>query len=140
MIKPIVMIINEHDLEKEIIPHFRIKEFICKDGSYELILSPKILIMTNILRTFYDEPITVTSAYRTVYHNKAVGGHEKSRHLKGEAIDFLLPKGKQDRHTLIYLCKKIFPHTIEGDEYIHCSLKNEPYNWEELWISEDGNL
>mgnify|MGYP000492272052 CR=1 FL=1 len=38
-------------------------------------------------REIYGKPIYITSAYRCPKHNKKVGGHPKSSHLKGRAFD-----------------------------------------------------
>ena len=40
------------------------------------------------LRIQLNEPIVITSGYRTPEENKKAGGVENSQHLKGEAIDF----------------------------------------------------
>ena len=39
------------------------------------------------LRTHYNEPIYISSFYRSVELNKAIGGSSKSQHCHGEAID-----------------------------------------------------
>jgi len=43
------------------------------------------------IRTHFGKPVTVNSAYRTVTHNKKVGGSPNSQHLYGLAADIAVP-------------------------------------------------
>jgi uncharacterized protein YcbK (DUF882 family) len=55
----------------------------------------KIRKMLNIIDEFFDDwynrTINITSWYRSVAHNKSVGGASQSKHLDGLAIDFNYP-------------------------------------------------
>ena len=74
---------------------------ICKGLSYEearchcthkecvsTLLSKKLIRSYEILRSWLDMPLYVTSLYRCPRHNADIGGAELSYHKKGEAIDF----------------------------------------------------
>lgn len=50
------------------------------------ILEP--LWVLDSLRSFFDQPIRITSTYRSPDYNRAVGGASRSRHLVNNAIDF----------------------------------------------------
>lgn len=43
--------------------------------------------------TAHGKPLHVSSGYRTVEHNKAIGGAPHSNHLTGKACDFSDPDG-----------------------------------------------
>lgn len=45
------------------------------------------------IRAAVGAPITVLSGYRTVAHNRAVGGAASSQHVQGRALDLRPPKG-----------------------------------------------
>lgn len=45
------------------------------------------------LRAAVGLPLVVLSAYRTIAHNRAVGGAPDSQHVQGRALDLLPPKG-----------------------------------------------
>ena len=47
--------------------------------------------MEDIRKRYGDRPITVTSWYRDPATNAAVGGSPNSRHLFGDAVDFVVP-------------------------------------------------
>lgn len=49
------------------------------------------------LETAYGKPLKVSSGYRTVEHNKAIGGAPHSNHLIGKACDFSDPDGAVDK-------------------------------------------
>lgn len=40
-----------------------------------------------VLRAHFNVPITLTNAYRSPKHNKAIGGSKNSQHLLGKAAD-----------------------------------------------------
>jgi len=47
----------------------------------------KLLLAWEKLRRQLDRAITVTSGFRCIEHNKAVGGESTSQHLYGKALD-----------------------------------------------------
>jgi len=137
------ILITEDNIDEEIIPHFTLREFACRDSSVkELVIHPHILILTNVLRNIWGVPIIVTSCYRTVEYNARpkVGGAVDSLHLVGEAIDFLLPRDPASIHAFIRLCAQVFPNTIDNPKkaYVHCSLYKHPYNWDTIKVERAG--
>lgn len=44
------------------------------------------------LRTKYGKPINITSGFRSVALNKAIGGSANSQHCLGQAADFTVPR------------------------------------------------
>ena len=65
------------------------------DNSLPSSLMPNVLCMCKaleIIRTHYaQKPIIVTSCYRGVELNKAIGGSSNSFHMKALAVDFHIP-------------------------------------------------
>lgn len=43
------------------------------------------------IRDHYNLPVVVTSGYRSVAVNRAVGGSSRSQHVTGQAVDFTVP-------------------------------------------------
>lgn len=74
--------------------NFNLSEFECKDGSKmssEVLANIKIVaINLQILRDYIGKPIKINSAYRSVSHNRAVGGAKNSQHLLGKAVDIVV--------------------------------------------------
>jgi len=54
------------------------------------------------IRNYYDRPITITSWYRTPEANRQAGGATQSRHLKGDAVDFVV-QGVHPREVFKYV-------------------------------------
>lgn len=69
--------------------HFSKREFRCKDGS-EHPIACGLLAMLEAIRCHFDKPVTVTSGYRSPAHNRKVGGAKASKHVTGEAADFVV--------------------------------------------------
>jgi len=68
--------------------HFSIHEFDSPDqpGSGKL-MKPEFLVKLDAARDRSDRPWIITSGYRTVAHNTAVGGVPDSAHTRGYAAD-----------------------------------------------------
>jgi len=120
----LVFFMDEQNQKKRIIEHFYLEEFACKDESPVIILNLHLLICLDGVRSTYNAPIKLTSAYRTYTHNKKVKGADRSCHLTGEAVDILLPVGLVDKNYLINTCNKYFPVTVITDYYIHCAMRH----------------
>ena len=74
--------------------HFYKSEFDSKDGAE---MPPEVLdniqdLAENLelLRRFFNKPITINSGYRSPEHNKAVGGAKNSQHKLGQAADIVV--------------------------------------------------
>ena len=75
------------DGEKKVSTNFRVREFACQDGSDPIIISDKLVNVLQAIRNHFGQPITITSGYRTVAHNRKVGGEDYSQHIYGTAAD-----------------------------------------------------
>ena len=79
------------------------------------------------LRDAFGSPIKITSGYRSVEVNKAVGGSKYSQHTKGEAVDIVT----NDNKAIFDLIKNNFNFdqliweygTDEQPAWVHVSLK-----------------
>ena len=75
------------DGEKHLSENFKIKEFACKDGSNVVFVDSDLVTVLQKIRDHFNRSVVITSGYRTVSHNKKVGGSPKSQHLYGTAAD-----------------------------------------------------
>ena len=86
------MAIQAYSLSKEgykqLSPHFRVREFRCRDGSDPVFVDEELVSILQKIREHFGKPLTITSGYRTPAHNKACGGAAYSQHLYGRAADF----------------------------------------------------
>ena len=86
------MAIQAYSLSKEgykqLRPHFRVREFRCRDGSDPVFVDDELVALLQQIRQHFGTPLTITSGYRTPAHNKACGGAAYSQHLYGRAADF----------------------------------------------------
>lgn len=83
-------------------PNFSLGEFIKTTTGFDNIpgadeienLRNVVLRTLQPLRNFLGLPITVTSGYRSIDVNRAVGSNDTSQHIKGEAVDFRVIVGR----------------------------------------------
>lgn len=79
------------DGEMQLSPHFKVKEFRCKDGTDTILIDDNLIKILEMIREHFGKPITVNSGYRTEAYNKKCGGAPGSLHLKGMAADIVIP-------------------------------------------------
>jgi hypothetical protein len=83
-------------------PHFKLSEFVASNKAESLGIdnTPNPAYLGNIsktaellerVRTALGAPVTITSGYRCIKLNKAVGGATTSDHARGEAADIVAP-------------------------------------------------
>ena len=75
------------DGDKLVSPHFRVREFACKDGSDVVLIHPLLPVWAEALRTI-NGAFEPTSSYRTVSYNASIkDASPKSKHCQGIAMD-----------------------------------------------------
>lgn len=67
-------------------------------------MHPVFMEKLNDLREECGFPFIITSAYRCKEHNKNIGGHPKSAHMKGRAVDIACNHAKAQE--IIKLARK----------------------------------
>ncbi len=103
--------------------YFKQEEFDSPDSKGSGILMSTIFLdKLDKARGIYNAPIIINSGYRTIAHNKAVGGSPTSSHLKGLAAD-LRCTSSLDRYRLIsaLLAVGIYRFGIDST-FIHCDI------------------
>ena len=88
-----------------ITPHFRLKQFLCKQQSgwpKYLIIQPKLLIKLEYLLSALNKDgrdiktLFIMSGYRTPSYNKSLGNVKFSRHMYGDAADVYVDENHDD--------------------------------------------
>jgi uncharacterized protein YcbK (DUF882 family) len=74
--------------------NFKKKEFECADGTemptdVQLNIA-ELAVQLEIVRSHFNSPIKINSAYRSEEHNASVGGSKNSQHLLGKAADIVV--------------------------------------------------
>ena len=91
--------------ETLISPHFRLKQFLCKQtGMYPkyLVLKENLLLKLELIlsevnaRGYRCDTFHVMSGYRTPYYNQAIGNVKYSRHIYGGAADIFIDENPKD--------------------------------------------
>lgn len=91
------------DGELYVAPNFKVKEFACSDGSDVVLIHPFIPHICQLVRNKFNMPFSPNSAYRTVTHNKSVGGANKSNHIYGRAVDIPAKHGVTPKQLYDYV-------------------------------------
>lgn len=89
---------------KEALPNCSDNEIVTclREGYFDNILY--LLMVLDTFRCEIAKPIVITSSFRSLEHNKRVGGSLTSQHLLGSAIDFKCDQIPFD--TLVFLFKE----------------------------------
>ena len=84
--------------------YFQPPEVACK-GTGKILINEMALTALDNLRTHLGHSISLSSAFRSKYHNSKVGGSPKSSHLEGHAFDIRL-QGK-DKETIRKVAEQV---------------------------------
>jgi len=105
------MMLSEHfSLEEMTLSQTAVRKAIDNTPSQEVIESLKVTaIGLDRIRSLLNYPIRVSSGYRSVKLNTAIGGVPTSQHCKGEAVDFTCP----EFGTPLEVCQEIVAHATE---------------------------
>lgn len=75
------------DGAKQLTANFRVREFACRDGSDPIFIAPALAEVLQTIRSHFQQPVTVSSGYRTPGYNRKVDGAAYSQHQYGTAAD-----------------------------------------------------
>jgi zinc D-Ala-D-Ala carboxypeptidase len=76
--------------------NFMRREFACQGEAccnHSAPVLPALVSSLQQMRDIIGEPINITSGFRCIKHNKAIGGAEGSKHTTAEAADLALISG-----------------------------------------------
>lgn len=84
-------------------------------------------VLEGIRACLGGRPITITSGYRTLEHNRAIGGSPNSKHLTAEAVDFTV-RGLSARSVATAL--KEWPGGLGlYPKHVHIDLRETKARW-----------
>jgi hypothetical protein len=100
-------------------------------GRRALMIYVPALDALQAMRTEIGKPFTITSAYRTWAHNKAVGGGKRSRHLAGAAFDIARRAfaGMTDAQIETIARKHGFNGIGFYRTFVHVDMRAKPAKW-----------
>ena len=108
-------------------PHFKAKEFQCKDKSKYLLVATELIETLEKIRNYFNAPVIINSGYRTPGWNSKVNGASNSYHCKGMAADIVV-KGHSSREVAKY-ADKIMEQggVIKYTNFVHVDVREEKY-------------
>jgi uncharacterized protein YcbK (DUF882 family) len=118
--------------KQQLSKHFSTEEFECKckmPTCKEQRISKELVDKLQTLREDVGIPLVVTSGFRCLDHNIAIGGAKSSQHLLGNAVDVRIG----DLNRLLDLCIKHFKAVGDGrlKGFIHVDVRktDKPLLW-----------
>jgi len=84
-----VVFANLQATDPQISRNFRQSEFVSPDTG-EAKMDMQVIINLQVVRDHFGKKVVVISGYRTSRHNRNIGGHSESLHLKGMAVDWYI--------------------------------------------------
>jgi len=110
-------------------PNFHRSEFACPVSGIATV-DHELLTVLEAVREYFEEPVIVTSGFRSEEYNRKIGGAPSSYHLIGQAADIrILGVGPK---TIVKLLRKWYPHKYGIGEYpahVHVDIRDEPVTW-----------
>lgn len=132
------MITFKKNESKQLSKHFNSKEFECPCSVCDIQkISSKLLEKLEIVRETYGRAIRITSGYRCLDHNKAVGGKENSSHMDGIAVDITPQLLNVDELDALYeVCYNVFDNIGDGrsKHFIHVDDRDPKPTGKRHWV------
>ena len=114
------------------VKNFKRSEFDSKDreGTGDL-MHPLLVYRLDALRELVGRPFIINSGYRTIEHNKAIGGAPQSAHISGEAVDISTRKWSHEekKDLVIYARQLGFNGIGVASTFIHLDMKPRIAAW-----------
>ena len=140
----------------QLTPHFSLEELtitqhrdidntVNDDSSKQNLLQLAYKLET--VRSILGYPLVISSGYRCLELNRAIGSKDTSAHVKGLAADFICPKYGIPETVFEYLLTKkelkydqLILEKLRGKSWIHIGLKENPekYRQQALIIDKFG--
>lgn len=111
--------------------NFSRSEFACHCGCGGDTVDIKLIPVLEDLRSHFRQPVTVTSGYRCLEHNRKIGSTDASQHTKGRAADVVV-EDVSPRAVHFYLCEKYKDQYGIGkyESFTHIDTRtNGPARW-----------
>jgi len=120
--------VSDKGADYQLSPNFQLREAQCKDGCDMVLIHPALVDLAQHLRDMFG-PIRVCSWYRTVEHNRTIGGTHNSKHTMGMAFDWY--PLKEDLLETQAIVKKM---PIGGvglyEGFTHCDVHGQRRRWD----------
>ena len=128
------MTVKTYSLKKDgnnkVSTNFRVREFACKDGSDKVLIDTDLVNLLQKIRDYFNKPVKINSAYRTINHNKKVGGATNSYHLKGQASDIQI-EGVNPVLVALYAERLNAGGIGVYPNFVHVDTRKNKYRWVE---------
>lgn len=118
--------------------HFKVREFYCRDGSDPIFVDTELVEILEKIRTHFNKPVTITSAFRTASWNaKQKNAAKYSQHLYGKAADIQV-QGISVEQVYAYADKLlagrggvgIYPPGLgRANGWVHVDVRKEKSRW-----------
>ena len=113
-----IKLLNDFNVAK----NFKVSEFVCPDGSSEVMIVNDMINKIQILRDLAKAPVIIVSGFRNPAYNKSIGGYITSMHLAGRAYDIHVT-GYRPEQIVTLAQQAGFTSIIVYDTWVHVSNK-----------------
>lgn len=109
--------------------NFSNRELQCRCGC-GLLPEQEFMNRVQLLRDMINRPLTVNSAVRCGFHNRAIGGAQNSLHLTGNAIDLRVSNGAEAYQIAELAFRLGFTGIGISDTFVHIDTRQTtPAMW-----------
>lgn len=131
------MPINVYSLARDggtaLSPHFRVREFRCRDGSDPIFIDSELVTLLQKVRDHFGKAVHINSAFRTASYNaKQKKAAKYSQHLYGKAADIWIADVSVD--TLAAYAETLLPNKggigrYYTDGFVHVDTRANKSRW-----------